>query len=116
MPGVKSTHRLANYVISTSLSFWTIRLNRLELVFLELCEGKVLVVSISLQVFPNVCLGVDHSTTPRDRGKELSVDELPGSRSADIRFPLMRMVADSEVETSYLKLVIPFVIQIKRLG
>ena len=116
MPGVKSTHRLADYVVSTSLSFWTIRLNRLKLVFLELCEGKVFIVSISLQVFPNVCLGINHSTTPWNRGKKLSVDELSGCRSADIRFPLMRMVAASQVETTYLKLVIPFIIQIKRLS
>ena len=78
---------------------------------MELSEGKVFVVCIGLQVFPNVRLCVNHTPTSRNRGKELSVNDLSRRLTADIRFPLVCMVA-SKVISANFKLV-PFVIKIK---
>ena len=113
--GVQRTHRLADYMISMSLSYWTICLNRLKLILLELRKGKVLIICVSLQVFPNVCLCILHFATSWNWGKELCVDDLSWRTTANFRIPIMLHVVTSKVVPSYFKLI-PFVINIKRLG
>ena len=112
--GLQSTQRFADYMISASFSCWTICLNRLKLILLELRKGEVFIICVGLQVFPNVCLCILHFATSWNWGKELRIDDLSGRTTADFRIPLMRVVT-SEVVPSNFKLS-PFVINIKRLG
>ena len=79
---------------------------------MELSEAKLRIVCIGLQVFPNVCLCVLHTTTSWNRGKELRVNELSGRWAADLWIPSLLMV-NSQVISANFKLIVPFVIEIE---